>query len=66
MGYLKYVVYVFDMNVNFNYMFILMKGFRGCKMMISGKDKLMVLRKYFRNCVDVYKIDGQFFCSFGE
>ena len=65
-GYPKYAVYVFDTNANLNHTFTLMKGSRGCKMTISGKDKLMVLRKHSRNCVDVYKTDGQFLCSFGE
>ena len=65
-GYPRYAVYVFDTNANLNHTFTLMKGSRGCKMTISGKDKLMVLRKHSRNCVDVYKTDGQFLCSFGE
>lgn len=65
-GYPKYAVYVFDTNANLNHTFTLMKGSRGCKMTISGKDKLMVLRKHSRNCVDVYKTDGQFLCSFRE
>ena len=65
-GYPRYAVYVFDANANLNHTFTLMKGSRGCKMTISGKDKLMVLRKHSRNCVDVYKTDGQFLCSFGE
>lgn len=34
-------------------------------MTISGKDKVLVLRKHSRNCVDVYKTDGQFLCNFG-
>jgi len=60
-----YAVYVSDTNANLDHRFTLMEGSRGCKMTISGKDKVLVLRKHSRNCVDVYKTDGQFVCSFG-
>lgn len=64
-GFPWYAVYVSDTNANLDHKFNLMKGSRGCKMTISGKDKVLVLRKHSRNCVDVYKTDGQFLCSFG-
>lgn len=65
-GYPCYAVYVFDKNANLYHTFA-SKGSRGCKMTISGKDKIMVLRKHFRNCVvDVYETDGKFLHSFGE
>lgn len=65
-GFPKYAVYVFDTNSNLDQTFSL-KGSLGCKMTINDNDKLMVLRKHFRNCiVDVYKTDGQFVRSFGE
>lgn len=64
-GFPWYAVYVSDTNANLDHKFNLMKGSRGCKMTISGKDKVLVLRKHSRNCVDVYKTDGQFLCNFG-
>lgn len=65
-GYPCYAIYVFDKNANLYHTFA-SKGSRGCKMTISGKDKVMVLRKHFRNCVvDVYETDGKFLHSFGE
>lgn len=63
-GFPWYAVYVFDTHAKLDHTFTL-KGSRGCKMTISGKDKVMVLRRHSRNCVDVYKTDGQFVCSFG-
>ena len=65
-GFPWYAVYVSDTNANLDHKFTPKKGgSRGCKMTISGKDKVLVLRKHYRNCVDVYEIDGQFLCSFG-
>ena len=63
-GYPFHAVYVFDTNSNLYHTFALMKGSRGCKMTISGKDKVMVLRKHC--VVDVYETDGKFLHSFGE
>ena len=58
-----YAVYVSDTNANLDHKFTLKKGSRGCKMTISGKDKLLVLHS--RNCIDVYKTDGQLLRRFG-
>lgn len=58
-----YAVYVSDTNANLDHKFKLSKGSRGCKMTISGKDKVLVLHS--RNCIDMYKTDGQRLRSFG-